>query len=240
MSLKDFIFTEDRARLGSGSGLYIKDDSLGGKYRLLIPTTSVPFTSRETGEVEIKVVTSDVVGKIKGVDTLNSSETEFYLHRDTIEALEKVNGTEQNVLFLLSDFSGYRQAATITYTPSSAEMDGAITGTLKLTPKTELVYEANCLPLLIKTCSFQSVIPAYVELNTTTAEYTLDVVCKFAGATVTVKSSNAEVCTATVSGNKVTIKGVAEGSTLVRLTSNLDGYAPWNTSILVVVPKASA
>lgn len=238
MSLKDFIFTEDRARLGSGSGLYIKDNTLGGKYRLLVPTSSVPFTSRETGEVEIKVVTSDVVGKIKGVDTLNSGEADFYLHRDTIEALEKVNGTKQDVLFLLSDFSGYRQTATITYTPSTAEMDGAITGSLTVTPQTAATYEANCLPLLIPTCSFKSVIPAYVELDSTTAEYTLDVVCKFEGATVTATASNAEVCTATVSGNKVTIKGVKEGSTLVRLASSLDGYAPWNTSILVVVPKA--
>ena len=240
MSLKDFIFTEDRARLGSGSGLYIKDSSLGGKYRLLVPTVNVPFTSRETGEIEIKVVTSDVVGKTKGVDTLNSGETDFYLHRDSIEAIEKVNGTEQEVLFLLSDFSGYRQTATITYTPSSAEMDGAITGSITVTPKTALSYEANCLPLLIPTASFKSVVPAYVELSETTGKYELTVEFKHAGTTLTAKSSNDTVVTASVTGNKLTITGKAEGSTLVRLTSSLEGFAPWNTSILVVVPKASA
>lgn len=237
---KNFIVTEDRARLGSGSGLYIKDSNYEGKYRLLLPTSSMPFTSRETGEVEIKVVTSDVVGKIKGVDTLNSGEADFYLHRDTIEAVEAVNGTEQNVLFLLSDFSGYRQTATITYTPSSAEMDSAITGTITVTPKTALAYEANCLPLLIPTLSFKSVIPAFVELETTTGTYTLDVELKDSKGTVTVKSSNDAVCTAAVSGNKITITGKAEGSTLVRLTSSLEGYASWSTSILVVVPKAAA
>ena len=82
--------------------------------------------------------------------------------------------------------------------------------------------------------------PAYVELSETTGKYELDVTFKFEGTTFTAKSSNENLVTASVAGNKLTITGVAEGSTLVRLTSALEGYAGWETSILVVVPKAQA
>lgn len=240
MSTQDnFIFQETRARLGSGSGIYVLDNALGGKFKLFLPTQQVPFTSKETGEVEIKVVNADVVGKLKGIDTLNAGETDFYLHRDTIKIVEAADGQTYEFLSLLSDFSAYRYTATVSYSASNTEMDAAIVGTLTLTPKTKPVFVANALPLLIPTLSFVSDIPPIVELATTTGKYEQEIELKEADGTYTATSENQEIATAQVSEKKLTITGVAEGSTIVTLKSSKTGFAPWETTILVVVPKSA-
>ena len=41
-----------------------------------------------------------------------------------------------------------------------------------------------------------------------------------------------------MSEKKLTITGVKEGATVINLKTSLEGYAPWETTILVIVPKA--
>lgn len=238
MNEKDYIVQESRARLSSGSGIYVMDKTLD-KFKLLLPTTQVPFPSKEAAEVEIKVVTADTIGKLSGISTLNAGTADFYLHRDSIAILEAISGSEQEFLSVLSDFSAYRYTATITYTANSSEMDAAMTGTITITPKTDMEYVSNALPIMIPTLSFKSEIPAVVYLETTTGTYTQDIELKNSEGTVSATVESATVASAQVSSNRLTITGKAEGSTVVKLTSELEGWASWTTTILVVVPEAA-
>lgn len=238
MSKKDYIFQESRARLSSGSGIYILDKELS-KFKLLIPTTQVPFVTQEAAEVEVKVVTSDTIGKLSGISTLNAGTADFYLHRDSISSLEKISGTEQEFMSVLSDFSAYRYTATMTYTPNSSEMDAAMTGTLTVTPKTQPTFVPNALKDMIPTLSFASEIPAVVELETTTGTYAQDIELKDPSGTITANAEDSAVVTAQISGKKLTITGKAAGSTVVTIKSELEGWASWETTILVIVPAAS-
>ena len=60
------------------------------------------------------------------------------------------------------------------------------------------------------------------------------------GATFTATSETPSIATATAADGKLTITGVAEGSCIVTLTSNGKDMAPWETTILVTVPKIGA
>lgn len=235
---QEFLFQEKRARLGSGSGIYVLDNELG-KFKLFLPTVQVPFVSKTANEVEIKVVTANVIGKIQGITTLDAGEADFYMHRDTIRLAEAMDGQTREFMTVLSDKTGYRFTATFSYSGSNTEMDAAIQGTATFTPKTEPTYVENVMPLLIPTLSFASEIPATVELATTTGTYEQNIELKVSTGTFTATSAETSIATANVSGKKLTITGVAEGSTIVTLKSELEGYAPWETTILVNVPAAS-
>lgn len=231
---------ETRARLGAGSALYSDFFNNSGKFQLLCPTVETPFIGSDVAEVEIKVSSSSTVGKINGVETLNAGETNVYMHRDIIKLLEKINGKLINLISMAGDFTGFKYTGVITYTPSNSTTDDAWQGTIKITPKTKPVFIENCYPLIVPTAHFASAIDAVIELTKTTGTYEFNVDTKPEKASITADSDNKSIATATVSEKKVTITGVAEGSTIVTLKTSLEGYASWETSILVIVPKASA
>lgn len=228
---------EIRARLGMGSALYSNHFNKDGKFQFLIPTQETPFIGSEVGEVEIKVSCSSVVTKINGVETLNAAETGVYMHRDCIELLEELNGKTIELISMAGDFTGYRYSGSITYTPSNATMDDAWQGTIKITPKTKPEYVANCKPLLIPTVFFTTSIEPVVELDTTTGTFEQTIELSKEGATFKATSDSVETATVKVEGSKLTITGVKEGSTIIRLETSLEGHAPWKTTILVDVPK---
>lgn len=229
---------ETRARAGAGSGLYIFDNDLG-KYKAFLPTTKLPFIKKDVSELDVKVINTDVVGKTNGTSTLSSSETTFYMHRDNINILKELNGKVVQLLSMLSDFVGQRYDAKITYTYGEVEQDSLAEGTLKITPISDPVEELDCFPLVIPTASFKSAIPATVFLESMTSKHVLNVVMKNSGATFTATSSDATVATAEVAGNMLTITGKAKGTATITLESKLEGFAPWKTSVYVVVPAAS-
>lgn len=228
---------ETRARLGKGSALYTNYFNDDGLFSLLIPTVETPFIGSDVSEVEIKVSSASTVTKIAGVKTLNSAETTVYMHRDCARLLEKVNGKTIDLISMVGDFIGYKYNATITYTPSNAGMDDAWQGTIKLTPKTDPVYIDNCKPLLKPTAFFDGDIDAVIELDTTASTYNLVVATKHEGTTVGATCEDTNIATATIADNKLTITGKKEGSTIVNLKTAKEGYASWETSILVIVPK---
>lgn len=230
---------ETRARLGAGSALYSDYFSDDTKYQLLCPTVEAPFIGTEVAEVEIKVSSSKTVGKINGIETLNAGETTVYMHRDVIKILEEISGKTINLLSMAGDFTGFKYTGVITYTPSNATTDDAWQGTIKITPKTKPVYVENCYPIVKPTAHFTSGIEAVVELDETTGTYETTIETKPSGVTVTAKSASSDIATATITGNKLTITGVAEGSVIITLETQKEGYASWKTSILVIVPATA-
>ena len=226
---------ESRAIIGSGSGVYGLDEALG-KYKLLLPLIKVPFIKQTTNEVEIKVACSDTITKVNGVASLESSEADVYLHRDVIRILEKLNNTTLSLITKTGEHVGYKFNGTITYTASDAEMDAAWQGTVKITPVSKPEYIENCLPLLIRTVSFSSPIPSMVELETTTGTYSTTIALSEVGATIAAKSVDSATATAIATDYKLTVTGVKEGSTIIEITSVLEGFASWTTTIHVTVP----
>lgn len=230
---------EIRARLGMGSALYSNFFNEEGKFQFLIPTSETPFIGSDVSEVEIKVSCSSVVTKIAGVETLNAAEATVYMHRDCMNLLEQLNGKTIEIISMSGDFTGFRYSAVVSYTPNNAAMDDAWQGQLKLTPKTKPVYIENCYDLIIPTAFFDSNIDPFIQLDSTTGTYKIDVTLKNEGATFEATSKDQTIATATVEGNSLTITGVKAGSTIITLTTKLDGYASWTTSILVIVPNVS-
>ena len=231
--------SEKRGRLGKGSGLYTNHFNQDGLFSLLMPTVETPFIGSDVAEVEIKVSSASTVTKIAGVETLNTAETTAYMHRDCIRLLETLNGKTIDLISMGGDFTGYRCSATLTYTPSNATLDDAWQGTIKLTPKTKPVYIDNCYPLIKPTAMFEGAIEAVIELETTSGTYNVEIQTKYEGTTIEATSEDTAVATATIANNKLTITGKEEGSTVVNLKTVKDGYASWETTILVIVPKAS-
>ncbi|MEG0366524.1 MAG: hypothetical protein RR585_06795 [Coprobacillus sp.] len=229
---------EKRARLGMGSALYSNHFNTEGKFQFLIPTAETPFIASDISEVEVKVSASSVVTKLAGVETLNAAETTVYMHRDCIRLLEKLNGKTIELISMAGDFTGYRYSATVSYTPTNATMDDAWQGTIKLTPKTKPIYIDNCYPLIVPTAFFESDIDSMVELQETTGIHTVDILTKPSDATVVATSEDSAIATATMTAGRLTITGKKEGSTVVTLKTTKEGFATWETSILVIVPKA--
>lgn len=231
---------EKRAHLGMGSALYTNYFNDDGKFSLLIPTVETPFIGSDVAEVEIKVSSASTVTKIAGVETLNTAETNVYMHRDCVRLLEKLNGKTIELISMVgNDFIGYRYSATLSYTPSNASMDDAWQGTIKLTPKNKPQYIDNCYPLLKPTASYASDIPSFVELDSTVGTFTLDIQTKYDGTTIEATCEDTSIATATIASNKLTITGKKEGSVVVNLKTVKEGYASWETTILVIVPKTS-
>ena len=225
---------ETRSRLGQGSGLYTSYFQQDGKFALLIPTIDAPFIGSEVGEQEIKVSTSSTITKIEGVETLNATESGVYLHRDAIELLEKLNGKTVPLISLAGDGSGYEFSGTISYKVNNAEMDTPWQGTLKITPVTKPMFNSKVISKVKPTALFASVIPAKVDLSSTTGTYELNgIEFKYTGTTVEAKVDDEAICGAQISDNKLTITGKKEGYAVVHLTTKKEGYASWETSILV-------
>ncbi len=231
---------EKRVRLGKGSGLYSSYLQADGKYALLAPLIKVPFVKEEVGEVEVKVACSDTVTKIEGTTVLSMEETQVYLHRDTMDLLEQLHGKTIPLLSMIGDFTGYTYEGMISYTPVAVGMDEAIQANVKITPVSSPVYVRNCYSMLKPTAHFRSAIPAKIDLASTTDNFELNVQMKHEGATFTANIDDESVATVLVEDNVLKITGKKEGSAIITLTSALEGYASWKTTILVVVPKAVA
>ena len=226
-------FQETKARSGAGSGLYRK---VNGKYQLLLPTIETPFVTTETSDIEIKVSTSSVVTKLDGIETLQNAETTFYVHRDTINVLEEINGQTLDLMSVGSDFVGYKYSGIIKYTPSNSNTDDAWEGTLTIIPKSKPTYVENAFSLLRPTAHFASAIDGVVTVGVG-KKYEISITTNPSDATVSVTSDTTgdKTATATISDGTLTITGVASGSRIVTLTSAKTDYASWTTTVLVIV-----
>ena len=230
---QEFLFNENRARVGKGSGLYCKDSN-DGKYALLLPLIEVPFIKETLNTIEIKVASSDTVNKIEGTTTLEEAEAPIYLHRDVLRILENINGKVLHLLSKSGDETGFTFDGSISYTPDSAKMDEAWQGTIKITPNTKPIYVDDVYGLCKPTAKFAGGIPSNVVLAKEANE-TYTVTCVPSDATVTATTSATGVVTATVENGAVKLVGVAQGSAVVLLKASKEGYASWETTIHVVV-----
>ena len=230
---QEFIFNENRAQVGKGSGLYCQD-SMDGLYSLLLPLIEVPFIKETLNTIEIKVASSDTINKIEGTTTLEEAEAPVYLHRDVLRILENIDGKALHLLSKSGDETGFTFDGSISYTPDSAKMDEAWQGTIKITPMTKPVYVDDVYGLCKPTAKFANGIPSNVRLAKTASE-SYAVTCDPSDATFSATVNKEGIVTATVEEKAVKLTGVAKGSAIVVLKAAKEGYASWETTIHVVV-----
>lgn len=232
-------FEELRAKTGMGSALYAKLPAFSGKFGLIFPMEKVPSPSGDIESVEIDVTTSTTKTKIDGKETLNDMEFEVFAHRDNLDKLEEMNRKTYEFITANHDFTGERFFGTVTYKSGERTSGDPSKCTVKVTPTSKPVYIRNILPLLIPTAKFGA-IESMITLSSKTATAELDITTDPVEATITAKSENVGTCTATITGKKLTITGVAEGSTIVSLETKLANHASMKRTILVQVPSDPA
>ena len=107
-------------------------------------------------------------------------------------------------------------------------------GQMTITPTTSDEFVENCYDLVEDTVVFTSAIDEVIEVKGTGSKE-IALTTDPADATITATSETPATATATVSSNKLTITGVANGSTIVTLEASKNEYASFKRSILVIV-----
>lgn len=222
---------------GMGACLCYRNES--GKYSVLVLTETTPAFASTPEAIEVKYTTSDTTTKIEGMKTLEDKEFEFLAHRDSINRLEKLKGEELELLRVNADLTGERVNGILSYTLNDAQNGEAQKGNIKITPTDYFGYVENVLPLVQATVTFKKNLDWKCELATTNGTYTKDIELNIPEGTCTATVKDPAIATATMADNKLTITGKAEGSTVVTIKASCEGYASWESTILVIVPKAS-
>ena len=222
---------ELRAHSGVGSCLYAQNTS--GKYSIFMPLESAPNVSSTPSSIDVDVTSSDTVTKAEGKTTLEEKEVQFLWHRDNIRRLEKYAGKQINFLLVNSDYTASKFTGSVSYKQDDSSGGDLRRGTIKITPSKYDGVIDNCYDILQKTVKFVSPIEPTIHLDSETTEYVQLVETNPTDATVTAKSENEAIATASYSEGKVTITRVKEGSTVVTLTGSKSGMADWETTIHV-------
>ena len=133
------------------------------------------------------------------------------------------------------DGTGWRFQGYVSFFQDEISLAGALTGKAVIT-----VSSADELPvddvtdIIEETVTFISAINDIVEIA---PEGTKEIVIETdpSDATVAVESKTTSVATASYASGKVTITGVAAGSSLVKITASKSGCANGVTYVLVIV-----
>lgn len=216
-----------------GSGIFNKKPN--GKYSLFIPVTNTGELGSAPDQIEKTVIGNMARSYIEGRKDMPQQTMTIYNHRDNQRIIESYKGKTVEFLRVFPDFSGVKYSGKVsvkyndTALNSAEQMDMSITITIP-----EEVID-DCYDLLEDTAIFTNDIPEVVFLDADGGEETVGVVTNPANATITAVSETTSVATTTVDGKNVKLTAVAKGTSVVSITTNAEGYASWNRTILVVV-----
>ena len=137
---------------------------------------------------------------------------------------------------MLPDLTAMKYSGKINYKLNNTDVGGLEQGEITITPTTGDTYIENCYALLEDTAIITNDIVDKVVLSKE-GTYTINVTTEPADATIEVvqEEGGTAYASASASGNVVTITGVADGSTIVRIKTSKDGYASFVRSVLVIV-----
>lgn len=231
----DRIYT-DKGFISKGSSLNIQDET-DSKYFMLIPVSDMPETKGAPSTQAKTVLTDDSVTEVEGLQTNAQKTYTFNYHRDNIRQLKKYAGKALNFLERNADNTGEKFTGTMQFGRSALAVDGIVQGQIFITVNSADEYPVEDVrDICKKTAIITTPLPDVMLEGTNSIDIMLETSPK---ATVTAESGSSSIATATVSGNKLTITGVAAGTTLVNLTISADGEAASYRSISVEVVSAS-
>ena len=226
---------EDRALSEHlGSGLFIKKAS--GKYSILLPITGTGENGSAPAQLDKTAVGNKQATSVEGRTENPQKTIPFYAHRDNITILEELKGKPCDFLRVLPDLTAMKYSGKINYKLNNTDVGGLEQGEMTITPTTGDVYVENCYALLEDTAIITNDIVDKVVIAKQ-GTHKINVTTEPADATIEVvqEEGGSSYATASASGNVVTITGVAEGSTIVRIKTSKEGYASFVRSVLVIV-----
>ena len=225
----------DKGFISKGASLMILDDT-DSKYFMLLPTTDMPETKGAPSTQAKTVLTDGSVTEVEGLQTNDQKTYTFNYHRDNIKQLKKYVGKSLSFLERNPDNTGEKYTGTMKFGRSALSVDGIVQGQMFIT-----VNSAEELPIddvrdIIKpTAIITTPLPDVTITGTNRIEIAIETSEK---ATVTATSAAPSIATATYSSGKLTITGVAAGTTMINLETSAEGEAASYRSIAVEVLAA--
>ncbi len=222
----------DKGFISKGASLMILDSS-DSKYFMLIPTTDMPETKGAPSTQAKTVLTDGSVTEVEGLQTNEQKTYTFNYHRDNIRQLKKYVNKSLSFLERNPDNTGEKYTGTMKFGRSALSVDGIVQGQMFIT-----VNSADELPvddvrdIIKKTAIITTPLPDVEISGTNSVEIAIET---SENATVTATSESTTIATATYSDGKLTITGVAAGTTLIDLETSATGEAKSYRTIAVTV-----
>lgn len=226
-SIEDRALSEHR-----GSALLMKKSN--GKYSILLPVTGTGENGSTPAQLDKTAIGNRQATSVEGRQENPQKTIPFFTHRDNINVLESIKGESHDFLRLLPDFTGFKYSGTVTYMANNTDVGSLEQGQITITPSSKDEYVENCFDLVEDTVVFTSAIDEVAYINGTGTKE-IPISTNPSDATVTVASETTATATATYADSKVTITGVANGSTIVTITATKTGYATFKRTVLVIV-----
>lgn len=229
-------YCDNRAISGYGSALLYLDPAVDtdGLYHLLIPLEAVPSVNGSPDTFEYDLLTCPTKGQVEGKEALEPAEIEFLWHRDNVKRLEALQGKTIDFLAVYGDFTGRKFSGTVKVRANEAGAD-VMKGTLTITPtNASTTTLMDCRALIKETVTIASTVEANIVINGTEKKE-FEVKCDPTEATIEVSTDTEGVATVQSTGSTVTITGVAKGYAIVTIKATADGYAGWETTVMVEV-----
>ena len=229
----DFNSVEDRALSEHrGSALLMKKSN--GKYSILLPIEGTGENGSAPNQLDKTAIGNPQATSVEGRSENPQKQMPFFAHRDNINILEEIKGENHEFLRLLPDFTGFKYSGTVNYMLNNTDVGSLEQGQITITPTSKDEYVEDCYALVEDTVVFTNSIDEIVTIEGTgTKEITMST--NPADATIAAVSATTGTATASVEGKKLTITGVAAGTSIVTLTASKAGYASFKRTILVVV-----
>ena len=231
-------------RMQSGVGAQMFKMDADSKFSVFLPMETIPAVGGTPDSIEVDVTSSSTVSKIPGKMKLEDKDVEFILHRDSLRKLKQAEKEGVGRYLIVNpDYTAVQFNARVSYSQNDVKSGEIVKGTFKITPTSigeNNGFIDNCYDLLKHTALFDDGIPPVVELETTNGTFETPIITVPADSTVEATSETTGVATATITSGKLTVTGVKEGSAVIKLKASKTGYASWETTILVIVPKAVA
>lgn len=229
----------DNNRNYTDVGLISKHSSLNiqdvtdGKFFLLVPTTTLPATKGAPATVDKTVLTDGSMTQVEGLQSNDQKTYTFNYHRDNIRQLKKYKGKKLTFIERNPDNTGERFIGTLAFGRTDVSVNGIVQGNIFITVESADDDPIDDVRDLIKPTAI--ITNALEDVNLTGTGSVVVPIETSEGATVAVASASTSIATATYADGKLTVTGVAAGSTFVNLTVSKTGEATSYRSIAVNV-----
>lgn len=229
----------DNNRNYTDVGLISKHSSLNiqdvtdGKFFLLVPTTTLPATKGAPATVDKTVLTDGSMTQVEGLQSNDQKTYTFNYHRDNIRQLKKYKGKKLTFIERNPDNTGERFIGTLAYGRADVSVNGIVQGNIFITVESADDDPIDDVRDLIKPTAI--ITNALEDVNLTGTGSVVVPIETSEGATVAVASASTSIATATYADGKLTVTGVAAGTTFINLTVSKIGEATSYRSIAVNV-----
>lgn len=228
----------DKGFISKGASLNIKDTD--GKYFMLLPVVDMPETYTAPATQDKTVLSDATVTQCEGLQTVDQKTYTFNYHRDNIRQLKKYKGKSLEFLERNPDNTGEAYTGTLSYGRSALSVDGVVQGSIYITVNSAQADALDDVRDIMKpTAIITTPLP---DVTVEVGETFVILLDTSEGASITATSASTSTATGTMGTgddkNKLTITGVAAGTTFINLETSATSEATSYRSIAVEVLAA--